>query len=208
MAAAGVLSGKRVATHWDLADDFARRYPDISLDPEPIFVVDEHIYTSAGMTAGLDLSVALVEEDFGRAVALRTAQAMVFFLKRPGSQAQFSTFLSLDLAERSEMAELQNYIFDHLGDDLRIEKLASIVNMSPRNFSRIFHKEIGMPPGKFVEQSRLEMARQKLEHSHTSISRVAEYCGYNSVNSMRAAFERHLGVSPKAYRQRFMSSAG
>lgn len=207
LAAAGVLAGKRVATHWDLADDFVARYPEILLDPEPIYVVDEHLYTSAGMTAGLDLSVALVEEDFGRAVALRTAQAMVFFLKRPGSQAQFSTFLTHDLSEKSELAELQNYICDNLKADLRVEKLAAIANMSPRNFSRIFLKETGVSPGRFVEQCRLEMARQKLEQSGISITEVASYCGYKTVHSMRAAFERQFGINPSAYRQRFCSGS-
>ena len=124
----------------------------------------------------------------------------------PGGQAQFSMFLSHDLAEKSAMAEVQNYIYAHLADDLRIEKLATVANMSPRNFSRIFQQEVGMSPGKFVEQCRLEMARQKLEHVQTPIAKVAELCGYKSAHSMRAAFERQLGVSPKAYRQRFRTS--
>ena len=179
----------------------------LELEPEPICIVDEHIYTSAGMTAGLDLAVALVEEDFGRAVALRTAQALFFYLKRPGNQPQFSLFLSHDLSEKSGMAAVQAYIHKHLAGDLRIEKLAAVANMSPRNFSRIFQQEIGSSPGKFVEQCRLEMARRKLEHSQASIAKVAESCGYKSPHSLRTAFERQLGVSPRAYRQRFRSSA-
>lgn len=206
LAAAGVLNGRRATTHWDLAKDFEARYPDVSLDVAPIYVKDGHIYTSAGMTAGLDMTVALIEEDYGRAVALRTAQALVFFMKRPGSQAQFSTQLSNDLSEKAEIAELQTYIYDNVGNDLRVDELASRVGMSPRNFSRTFTKEVGLAPGRFVEQCRLEIARQTLEESSLPISKVAERCGYGSGDSMRTAFERHLSLNPRAYRQRFATS--
>jgi len=206
LAAAGVLDGRRATTHWDLEKDFAERYPEVSLDVEPIYVKDGQFYTSAGMTAGLDLTVALVEEDFGRAVALRVAQSLVFFLKRPGNQAQFSTQLSHDLSENSEIANLQSYIYDNIGDDLRVNELASRVNMSPRNFSRTFSREVGMAPGRYVEHCRLEMARLSLEGSSLPISKVAERCGYGSGDSMRMAFERHLGLNPRSYRQRFATS--
>ena len=207
LAAAGVLDGKRATTHWDLVDDFSARYPDIDVDPEPIYTRDGHIYTSAGLTAGVDLALALVEDDFGRAVALRTAQAMVLFLKRPGGQSQFSTQLSYEIAESAMMVELQTYIHEHINDDLRVGKLAEVVNMSARNFSRTFSREVGISPGKYVEQCRLELARRKLEESAAPLSRVAERCGYRSIDTMHAAFERQLGLSPSAYRSRFQSAA-
>ena len=206
LAAAGLLEGRRVSTHWDIVADFKARYPGVLIDPEPIYSKDDHIYTSAGLTAGIDLSISLVEEDFGRAVALRTAQAMVLFLKRPGSQAQFSAHLSNDFAESSDFAKLRSYIYAHLTADLRIEKLAERVNMSPRNFSRLFSKEFGVSPGKFVEQCRVEIARQKLEQVTLSIAQVATDCGYGSVDAMRLAFERHLAITPSAYRARFQTS--
>lgn len=207
LAAAGALDGKRVTTHWDLAEDFRTRFPNVALDAEPIYSKDGHVYTSAGLSAGVDLCLALIEEDFGRAVALRTAQAMVLFLKRPGGQAQFSTQLSYDIAESSLIVEVQTYIHDHLDGDLRIEKLAEVASMSARNFSRTFAKEIGISPGRYVEQCRLELARSKLEESSLPLSRIAERCGYRSLDAMHAAFDRHLGISPSAYRARFKSAA-
>jgi transcriptional regulator GlxA family with amidase domain len=207
LAAAGILVGKRATTHWDLEKDFVERYPDVQLDVDPIYVKDGHIYTSAGMTAGIDMTIALIEEDFGRAVALRVAQGLVVFLKRPGSQSQFSTQLSYDLSEKSEIAELQSYIYDNVGDDLSIDELASRVGMSSRNFSRTFTKEVGLAPGRFVERCRLEMARLNLEGSSLPITKVAERCGYGSGDSMRMAFERQLGLNPRAYRQRFATSS-
>jgi transcriptional regulator GlxA family with amidase domain len=206
LAEAGILKDRRATTHWDLEPDFTERYPDVQLDVDSIYIKDGRIYTSAGMTAGLDLMIALVEEDFGRNVALRVAQAMVLFLKRPGSQSQFSTQLSHDLSETSEIAELQSYIYENIDEDLRVERLAERVNMSPRNFSRTFTKEIGVAPGRFVEQCRLEIARQRLETSEQAISKVAEGCGYGSTDSMRLAFERQLGVSPRDYRRRFATA--
>lgn len=207
LAEAGVLTGKRASTHWDLVRDFKARYPDVRLDPKPIFTKDGHIYTSAGMTAGLDLIVALVEEDFGSSVALRTAQAMVFFLKRPGGQAQFSTQLAHGLPENTEIAQLQNFIYEHIGEDLHVEKLAQHVNMSPRNFSRKFRNEVGLSPGKYVELCRLELARQKLEQSSLPLPKIARICGYRTMSGMHLAFERHLGLSPTKYRERFSSAA-
>ena len=206
LAAAGVLSGKRASTHWDLTRDFRSRYPDVLLDPRPIFTRDGHVYTSAGMTAGIDLVIALVEEDFGRAVALRCAQAMVLFLKRPGGQAQFSTQLTEGLAEDSDIAGLQSYIYEHIAEDLSIDALAARVNMSPRNFSRRFSSEVGVSPGRYVELCRLEMARLKLEQSRLPLARIARACGYRSVSGMHLAFERHLGLSPTKYRERFSTA--
>jgi transcriptional regulator GlxA family with amidase domain len=207
LAEAGVLEGRRVTTHWDLQHDFKERYPDIALDIDPIYVKDGHVYTSAGATAGIDMTLALVEEDFGRETALRVAQALVLFLKRPGNQAQFSVQLSSRLPEDAGIVQIQSYIHDHLDRDLRVEALAARAGMSPRNFSRTFTREVGMAPGRYVEQCRLEVARQRLQDSHAPLSAIAETCGYGTADGMRLAFERNLGVSPRSYRQRFARAA-
>ncbi len=206
LAEAGILRGRRVTTHWDLQHDFRDRYPDVELDIDPIYVKDGHVYSSAGATSGIDMTLALVEEDFGREAALRVAQGLVLFLKRPGSQAQFSVQLSAQLPGEADIAELQAWIHDHLGEDLRVEALADRMGMSPRNFSRVFAREIGMAPGRYVEQCRVEIARQWLETSMAPLSEIAERCGYGTPDGMRLAFERSLGVSPRAYRQRFSSA--
>lgn len=206
LAEAGVLSGRHATTHWDLQHDFAERYPDVLLDVDPIYVKDGHVYSSAGATSGIDMTLALVEEDFGREVALRVAQGLVLFLKRPGNQAQFSVQLSARLPEDSNLADLQAYIYDHLGDDLRVETLADRVGMSPRNFARVFARDVGVAPGRFVEQCRFESARQWIEESTAPLSEIADRCGYTTTDGMRLAFERNLGVSPRAYRERFSTS--
>jgi transcriptional regulator GlxA family with amidase domain len=206
LAEAGVLAGRRATTHWDLQHDFKERYPSVKLDIDPIFVKDNHVYTSAGATAGIDMTLALIEEDFGRETALRVAQALVLFLKRPGSQSQFSVQLSSQLPEDTGIAELQSYVHEHLDKDLRVEALAERTGMSPRNFSRTFNREVGIAPGRYVEQCRLEMARQWLEDSEAPLSAIAGRCGYGTTDGMRLAFERKLGVSPSAYRQRFSTT--
>ena len=206
LAEAGVLSGRRVTTHWDHARAFRERYSDVTLDIDPIYVKDGNVYTSAGATAGIDMTLALVQEDFGAPVALRVAQALVLFLKRPGDQAQFSVQLSSDLPEEAGIAAVQGYIHEHPEADLRLEVLATHAGMSPRNFSRAFKKEVGVPPGQYVDRYRLEIARQRLQDSEAPVAAVAEHCGYGSPEAMRLAFERNLGVSPRAYRQRFMSA--
>ena len=206
LAEAGVLDGRRATTHWELQDHFRGRYPDITLEPEPIYVKDGNTYTSAGATAGVDMTIALLEEDFGHDVALRVAQSLVLYLKRPGNQAQFSVQLSTRLPEDRRLADLQSFIYENLDQDLRVEALAARAGMSPRNFSRIFTRQVGMTPGRFTEQCRLEVARQWLEESHSRLSEVAERCGYGTAAGMRIAFERNLGVSPRAYRQRFSTA--
>ena len=206
LAEAGVLDGRRATTHWDLQHDFKERYPSITLDIDPIYVKDDHVYTSAGATSGIDMTLALIEEDFGRETALRVAQALVLFLKRPGSQSQFSVQLSSQLPESTEIAELQSYVHEHLDKDLRVGALAERTGMSPRNFSRTFNREVGIAPGRYVEQCRLEVARHRLEDSEAPLSEVAERCGYGTADGMRLAFERNLGVSPRTYRQRFSTS--
>jgi transcriptional regulator GlxA family with amidase domain len=203
LAEAGLLDGRRATTHWMYCRDLAARFPAVTVDPDPIYVRDRHVYTSAGSTAGLDLVLALVEEDHGRRVALRVAQRMVFFLKRPGGQAQFSALLSTQLAERQPLRELQAWVVEHPEADLSIEALARRVAMSPRNFYRVFVREVGMTPGRFVERVRVEAARRLLEDTARGVSDIAAACGFGTPEGMRIAFRRTLGVPPRRYRSRF-----
>jgi transcriptional regulator GlxA family with amidase domain len=207
LAEAGVLDGRRATTHWCACDDFRRRYPKVSLEPDPIYVKDGHVYTSAGATSGMDLAIALVEEDFGTELARRVAQGLVMFLRRPGNQAQFSVQVATEVPDAGSAREVQNYIQDHLEGDLRVEALASHFGMSPRNFTRVFTQRLGMAPGRYVEQCRLEHARQRLEETDEPLSEVATRCGYATPDGLRLAFERNLGITPSAYRGRFSSSA-
>jgi transcriptional regulator GlxA family with amidase domain len=207
LAEAGLLDGRRATTHWMDCDELARRFPSIAVERDPIYVRAGNVYTSAGSTAGLDLVLALVEEDHGRRLALQVAQRMVFFLKRPGGQAQFSAQLSTQMAEREPLRDLQSWILEHPGADLSVEALASQVSMSPRNFFRVFVREIGMTPGRFVERVRVEAARRLLEETARGIPDVAAACGFGSSETMRVAFRRTLGVNPKGYRSRFHTTA-
>ena len=203
LAEAGLLDGRSATTHWMDCDELARRFPAVTVQRDPIYVRDRGIYTSAGSTAGLDLVLALVEEDVGRRVALQVAQRMVFFLKRPGGQAQFSAQLSTQLAEREPLRDLQAWILEHPGVDLSIDALARRVAMSPRNFFRVFVREVGMTPGRFVERVRVEAARRLLEETSRGVPEVAAACGFGSSETMRIAFRRTLGVNPQSYRSRF-----
>lgn len=207
LAEAGLLDGRRATTHWMDCDELARRFPAVAVEGDPIYVRDGGVYTSAGATAGLDLVLALVEEDVGRRVALQVAQRMVFFLKRPGGQAQFSAQLASQLAEREPLRDLQAWIMEHPGDDLSIDALARRVAMSPRNFFRVFVREVGMTPGRFVERVRVEAARRLLEETSRGIPDVADACGFGGPETMRVAFRRTLGVNPRGYRSRFHSTA-
>jgi transcriptional regulator GlxA family with amidase domain len=207
LAEAGLLDGRRATTHWAWCADFRKRYPEVKLEEEPIYVRDGNLFTSAGATSGLDLALALVEDDYGSDLALRAAQFLVLFLNRPGNQAQFSAQMSARLAEKNGIRAVQDYVPDNLNADLSVETLAERAAMSPRNFARVFARQVGMPPGQFVEQCRVERARHCLETSAWPVSRVAQTCGYSNPETMRTAFLRRLGVSPSAYRERF-SGAG
>ncbi|MBW2723000.1 MAG: GlxA family transcriptional regulator [Deltaproteobacteria bacterium] len=203
LAEAGLLEGRSVTTHWMNCDDLRKYYPGLRVEPEPIFIKDGDIYTSAGVTAGMDLALALVEEDFGRQVALRVAQLLVMFLKRPGGQSQFSAQLSAQLAERDCLRELQSYIIENPAADLCVESLAARSAMSPRNFARVFSAEVGSTPARFVETARVEAARRRLEESRGGIEVIAKACGFGSGETMRRAFVRNLHVAPAEYRERF-----
>ena len=203
LAEAGLLDGKRATTHWRYCTQLAARYPRVTVEADPIFVRDGRLYTSAGVTAGMDLALALVEEDHGAAVALTVARELVIFLKRPGGQSQFSTQLEVQAADGQPLRELTAWITDHPAADLSVPALARRVGMSPRNFARVFQRETGLTPARFVERLRLEAARRRLEESRHGVDKIADQCGFGTAESMRRAFVRALRVSPTAYRSRF-----
>jgi transcriptional regulator GlxA family with amidase domain len=203
LAEAGLLDGRRATTHWAYCDELAKRYPQVEVDPDPIFVRDGRIYTSAGVTAGMDLALGLVEEDLGRTVALEVARQLVLFLKRPGGQSQFSAQLAAQSAEREPLRDLQAWISEHPEADLGVESLARRVAMSPRHFARVFLREVGVTPAKFIVRVRVEAARRRLEESPEGVESVAASCGFGSAEVMRRAFLRTVRVSPSAYRSRF-----
>ena len=177
--------------------------PRVEVDSEPIFVRDGRFCTSAGVTAGIDLALALIEEDHGRDLAREVARWMVVFVKRPGGQSQFSIQLANQTASREPLRDLQWWILDHLDDDLSVEALATRVAMSPRNFARVFTREVGMTPARYVEAARVDAARRKLEESTSSIEQIADVCGFGTSETMRRAFLRNVRVPPADYRDRF-----
>ena len=203
LAAAGLLEGRRVTTHWAWASTLSARFPDIEVDPDAIYCRDGRVWTSAGVTAGMDLALALVEDDLGRDLALEVSRHMVFFLKRPGGQSQFSAQLAGQIATRDPLRDLQTWIVEHPEGDLSIEQLASRVAMSPRHFARVFRAEVGRSPGRFVESVRVEAARRRLEESKASVEEIAAVVGLGTSETMRRAFLRQMGVGPAAYRDRF-----
>jgi len=203
LAQAGLLDGRRAATHWALSGDFRRRFPHVKLEDDPIYVKDGKFYTSAGVTSVLDLMLGLVEEDFGSELALRVAQGLVMFLRRPAGQSQFSVHLADLQTDDQRIRDVCAHIVMSPDHDLSVERLAERAAMSPRTFARVFSREIGQTPGRFVERSRLETARRHLEQSTMPVSRIAEECGYRTSDGMRLAFDRNLGVTPQEYRRRF-----
>jgi transcriptional regulator GlxA family with amidase domain len=203
LAAAGLLDGRRVATHWGSCDELQRLHPELHVDPEPIFVRDGDVWTSAGVTAGIDLALALVEDDLGPELAREIARWLVVFLQRPGGQAQFSSQLSSMPANQAPLRELQAWIAEHLDGDLRVEVLAERAAMSPRNFARAFRRETGMTPAVYVEALRVEAARNRLELGSEPVDLVAARAGFGTPETMRRAFARRVGVAPAEYRSRF-----
>ncbi len=207
LAEAGLLKGCRATTHWNHCASFVHDFPDVQIEPDTIFVRDGSLYTSGGVTAGMDLALALVEEDCGRKVALAAARELVMFLKRPGGQSQFSAQLAVQLAEREPLRELQAYVQEHPHAQLSVEQLARRVSMSPRNFARLFTREVGMTPACFVTSIRVETARRLLEETTDPIKIICEKSGLGTPESMRRAFIRALGIPPGQYRQRFEMGA-
>ncbi|MFE6065328.1 GlxA family transcriptional regulator [Streptomyces sp. NPDC056525] len=205
LAEAGLLDGHRATTHWVACDHLARCYPEVEVDPDPIFVRDGRLSTSAGVTAGIDLALALVEEDLGRDTALTVARHLVVFLRRPGNQAQFSVQLAAQTARREPLRDLQQWITEHPDGDLSVEALATRARLSPRHFARAFQAETGTTPGRYVDRVRLEHARRLLEETSRGVEEVARASGYGTPEAMRRAFTKALGTAPADYRRRFHS---
>jgi transcriptional regulator GlxA family with amidase domain len=203
LARAGLLDGRRATTHWASCAELQRRYPNVRVDAEPIFVRDGPVWTSAGVTAGMDLALALVEEDLGADAAREIARWLVVFLQRPGGQAQFSSHLAAVPATRRPLRDLQAWMADNLASDLRVEALAERAAMSPRNFARAFRRETGLTPAAYVEAVRVEAARQRLERGSEPVEAIAARSGFGTPETMRRAFARRVGVAPAAYRARF-----
>jgi transcriptional regulator GlxA family with amidase domain len=207
LGGAGLLDGRRVTTHWRAAEELQQSYPRATVDPDPIFLRDGKIWTSAGVTAGIDLALALVEADLGRDAALAVARHLVVFLKRPGGQSQFSAVLKSQTEDDGRFAALHDWLAQHLAGDLGVETLAARVGMSPRNFARVYRERTGTTPAKAVERLRLEAARRALEEGASSVAGIARDCGFGDEERMRRSFLRHLGVPPLHYRQRFSREA-
>jgi transcriptional regulator GlxA family with amidase domain len=205
LAAAGLLDGRRATTHWASASALARLHPNVEVDPEPIFVRDGRIWTSAGVTAGMDLALALVEHDHDRDAALTIARHLVLFLRRPGNQSQFSATLAAQQPEREPLREVQRSVLEHVAGEHSVEAMAARAHMSPRHFARAFRAETGVTPARYVERVRLEAARQRLEDSSEPIAAVATSCGFGTAETMRRVFLRTLDVGPAEYRRRFQS---
>jgi transcriptional regulator GlxA family with amidase domain len=203
LAEAGLLNGRRVTTHWAYCGELAEKYPGVTVDPDPIFIKDGDLATSAGVTAGIDLALALVEDDLGRDTALTVARHLVVFLRRPGGQSQFSAQLQAQTAARKPIRRVQQWISEHPAENLAVESLALKANLSPRQFARAFTTEVGMTPGRYVNQVRIEAARRCLEDGAEGIEEAARACGYGTSETMRRAFIKALGVSPAEYRRRF-----
>ncbi|MFZ6046962.1 GlxA family transcriptional regulator [Pseudomonas sp. CR3202] len=203
LAAAGMLRGRRVTTHWNSSVRLAEENPETRVECDSIYVKDGNLYTSAGVTAGMDLALAMVEEDHGRELALRVAREMVMFFKRPGGQSQFSAHLAAQTAERSVIRAIQDHVLAHLKDDLSVPALAARAGMSERNFARVFKQEAGSTPAEFVELARIDAARRLAEESDIPLKRLADEVGYANIDGFRRAFQRRLGVTPSDYRSRF-----
>lgn len=205
LAASGLLDGRRATTHWRRWDELEREFPKVQVERGPIYVQDGPFWTSAGVTAGFDMTLAMVEEDHGFELARDVAQDLVMFLRRPGTQSQFSRFLAAQAPSNGPVRELQAWILEHLEADLSVEVLASRLAMSPRHFGRVFLKEAGSTPARFVEEARLEAARSRLEQGRLGVEEIALATGFGNALGLRRAFERHLQVTPSEYRDRFCS---
>jgi transcriptional regulator GlxA family with amidase domain len=205
-AAAGLLEGRRVTTHWARARELGATHPGLDVDPDPIYVRDGKYWSSAGVTAGIDLSLALVQDDLGVDVAQTVARWLVMFLHRPGGQTQFASPVWVPRAERSAVRAVQTLVEAAPDGDHRIGALAAAAAMSVRHFTRVFTAEVGETPSRFVERTRLEAARRELETTADTLDVVAARCGLGSAETLRRVFQRHLAVSPDAYRRRFRTA--
>ena len=201
LAEAGLLNGRRATAHWKFGRELATRYPGVRVEHDPLWVKDGNIYTSAGISAGIDLALAWVEEDCGAALAHEAARELVLFLRRPGGQPQVSVSLASQASEMTSIRELQIWIAEHLETRLSVEDLADRMSMSVRNFERVFTREVGTTPSQYVLQMRVEAARRQLERTDGGLKQVASAAGFGSVDVMRRAFVRLLGITPRRYRE-------
>ena len=203
LAESGLLDGFKATTHWNWCAEFSEKYPQVDVEPNRIFIKNDNIMTSGGITSGIDLALAMVEEDWGQKIALAVAQFLVVFLKRPGGQSQFSSYLIREASSHRGLRDLQSWIMQNPAEDLKVEVLAERMAMSSRNFSRLFVSETGMTPAKFVEMVRIDAARNLLELTKSQIDNIADSSGFKDPENMRRAFIRQLGVNPRDYRNRF-----
>ena len=208
VAPTGLLDGRRVTTHWKYAADLAERFPALKVEPDALYIRDDKFYTSAGITAGIDLSLALIEEDFGPQVALMVARELVVYMKRPGGQNQFSEPLKFQAASTSRFADLAAWILGNLDRNLSVEVLAERTNLCPRQFSRRFRAEFKNSPAAFVQHLRLDEARKRLSNSGCSVERVANSVGFNDPDGFRRAFAKRYGLAPHLYRNHFSADNG
>jgi transcriptional regulator GlxA family with amidase domain len=208
LAPTGLLDGRRVTTHWKFATELASRFPALKIDANALYIRDGKYYTSAGITAGIDLSLALIEEDFGPQVALAVARELVVYMKRPGGQEQFSEPLKFQVASTSRFADLAAWMLSHLDKDLSVETMAEHMNLCPRQFSRRFRLEFNSSPAAFVQRLRLDEARKRLSGSAGTVEGVADSVGFHDPDSFRRAFTQRFGVAPSHYRSRFLADAG
>lgn len=205
LARTGLLDGRRATTHWRQLDELQTHFPTVKVEKGPIYIQDGAIWTSAGVSSGFDLMLALVEDDHGFTLARDVAQDLVMYLRRPGGQSQFSRFLLNQAPSPGPLRDLQSWILENLVSDLSVEKLAERLAMSPRNFTRVFTRETGTSPAKYVEETRLDAARQRLEQSAEKIEQIAAATGFGTSLNLRRVFERNLQLTPTEYRQRFHS---
>lgn len=205
LAKAGLIDKRKVTTHWNLNEKLKQTYPQLNVDTNLFFARDGHIYTSGGVSSGIDMALAMVEEDFGKELAIKVARELVVYLYRPGYQSQFGSLLpSYDASGLSQ--KLRVWVLEHLNEILDVRRIADHLNMSTRNFTRVFHKQTGIPPARFVEKVRVEQARKLLEDTDKSLENIAEICGLGGLSSMRRTFLRLLNTTPSDYRRAFRSA--
>lgn len=206
LAAAGLLNGKQATTHWRMAEVLQQKYPAVRVDVDSIYIRQGNLWTSAGVSASVDLALAFVEADFGHDLALQVARDLVIFLKRPGGQSQFSANLTSQMTQCSSMRSLQEWVLDNIDQKISVPLMADHVSMSLRNFTRMFHKEVGMRPSEFLEKARIDKARRLLSESELPMKSVAYKCGFGTTDQMRIGFRKHLSVTPREYRERFLGA--
>jgi transcriptional regulator GlxA family with amidase domain len=206
LAEAGLLDGRRITTHWAVVDALAARFPKVTVDADAIHVRDGKLRTAAGVTAGMDLALALVEEDLGRDIALKVASQLVMFFKRPGGQSQFSRREAPTAANRSALQELQRWVAAHPAAPHNVQSLAARIGVSTRHLSRLFREAVGVTPASWVEAARISAARLLLEEGNLAPKQVAAECGFSSVDTLRRAFVRVVGITPAEYRKRYLSN--